>query len=153
MLRASTFLICLVALPACLPVSTYYQEGASLALIQRAQTACEVRALRDAPVAQVVRQGPARWVPGARTCNASGTCFTAPGRYVPGPITTVDVNADLRARVEQQCMADQGFTPARIPACPPGIQRAAPPGATTTLPRLTDAVSYTHLTLPTICSV
>lgn len=136
MFRALPALICLMALPACLPVQTYYRAGASLSLLERTQTACEVAALKDAPVAQIVRQGPPRYVPGARTCTAAGVCTTQAGFYVPGPVYTEDRNAALRTRLERQCMADKGFAPVSIPACPPGIVRAAPAGATTTLPRL-----------------
>ncbi|MEM8577484.1 MAG: hypothetical protein AAGF60_06500 [Pseudomonadota bacterium] len=131
-------LITLAALlPACLPVSTYYRAGAPLALVEREETACQVRALAQAPVAQIVRQGPPRYIPGIRSCNSHGVCHVSRGYYVPGPITTVDVNADLRQRVERQCMADKGFVPQSIPACPPGVASAAPARATTTLPRLT----------------
>ncbi|MEL7100045.1 MAG: hypothetical protein AAGM84_14565 [Pseudomonadota bacterium] len=126
----------LAALSACVPVSTYYREGASVAFLERTQTACEVAALRDAPVATVTRQGPPRYIPGPRVCDAAGKCFTRAGYYVPGPVYTVDVNKDLRERVEQQCMADKGFVPVSIPACPPGIANAVTPGATKRLPKL-----------------
>jgi len=121
---------------ACVPVSTTYLEGARVAFLERAQTACGVAALRVAPVATVTRRGPPRLIPGARVCDASGKCYTRPGTYAPGPIYTVDVNKDLRGRVERQCMADKGFVPVSIPACPPGVANAAPPGATKRLPKL-----------------
>lgn len=126
----------LAALCGCFPVSTYYREGALVSALERDETACEVQALRDAPVANQVRQGPPRYIPGARICDAAGACVTRPGRYVPGPVYSVDVNADLRRRVAQQCMADRGYVPVTLPACPPGIAQAAPAGATTRLPKL-----------------
>ena len=49
---------------------------------------------------------------------------------------TFDPNEDLRNRVEAQCMADKGFAPVSIPACPRNVARAAPTRATTTLPAL-----------------
>ncbi|MEO0936724.1 MAG: hypothetical protein AAFY38_01065 [Pseudomonadota bacterium] len=136
MRRFVSLLPVLAALGACFPVSTYYREGVTLSSLERDETACEVRALRDVPVANQVRQDPPRYIPGARICDASGACVTRPGRYVPGPVYTVDVNADLRRRVTQQCMADRGYVPVTLPACPPGVAQAAPPGATTRLPKL-----------------
>ena len=136
MFRIGFVLLSAAALSACVPLSTYYREGVTLSALERDRTACEVAALRDAPVATVVREGPPRYIPGVRRCDAAGKCITRPGRYVPGPIYSVDVNADLRGRVLQQCMADRGYVPVTIPACSAAIARAAPPVATNRLPKL-----------------
>ena len=80
-------LACICVASACLPLRTYYAEGVSFATLERDNTRGDVAALRDAPVANVVRQGPPRFI--------------------------------------------------RLPACPPGVADAAPPGPSAVLPRLT----------------
>ncbi|MCR8827237.1 hypothetical protein [Pseudosulfitobacter koreensis] len=134
--RFATLLI-MLALPACAPLTLYYKPGVPVEKLKRDTTACQVQALRDAPVANQVRRTPPRYVPARRVCNSAGSCSTTGGYYLPGEIYTVDVNAPLRKRVEDQCMADLGYSPASIPACPQGIKQAAAPAATATLPRLT----------------
>ncbi|MEX0310096.1 MAG: hypothetical protein AB3N17_07580, partial [Tateyamaria sp.] len=131
----SLSLVCLLA--GCLPLSTFYAEGVSFAQLDRDNTNCDVRALRDAPVANQVRQGPPRYV-SRRYCDAEGKCYTRGGFWVPGDIYTVDVNAGLRQRVKAQCMGDLGYRAVEIPACSAAVQRAAPPGQTTILPRLSE---------------
>lgn len=130
-------LILTLALPACAPLTLYYKAGTPVATQQRDTTACEVLALRDAPVANQVRRTPPTYVPPRRVCNSAGACSTTGGYYLPGEVYTVDVNAPLRKRVETQCMADRGYSPTSIPACPAGVKQAAPVGTTSTLPRLT----------------
>lgn len=130
-------LIVMLALPACAPLTLYYQPGVPVAKLERDTTACQVRALRDAPVANQVRRTPTTYVPPRRICNSAGACSTTGGYYLPGEIYTYDVNGPLRKRVETQCMADLGYSPASIPACPQGVKQAAVPAATATLPRLT----------------
>lgn len=132
------FMAMTTVLAGCLPLSIYYREGAQVSLMQRETLACEVRALRDAPVANQIRRTPPRFVPSRRICDGAGNCTTRPGYYVPGEVYTVDVNAGLRQRIEAQCMADKGFVPAKIPACPPGAAKAAVPARTAVLPRLSE---------------
>ncbi len=128
------FLFC-VTLIGCLPVSIYYAEGVSVAKRDRDNLECDVAALRDAPVANQTRQSAPIFVPG-RACDRHGRCYRSGGYWVPGDVYTVDVNASLRKRVKAQCMADRGYRPVEIPACPVGVANAAPPGKTTILPRL-----------------
>lgn len=127
--------VCLAS--ACAPLRTYYAEGVSFATLERDNTRCDVLALRDAPVATVVRRDPPRFVR-RRHCDSSGQCVYRGGIWVPGEVYTVDVNADLRARVKGQCMADRGYRPVQIPTCPSGVADAAPPGRTTILPTLNE---------------
>lgn len=133
-MRAILPLALLPVLSGCLPLSTYYAEGVSFAQFERDTTQCDVRALRDAPVATKVRQGPPHYIT-RRHCNRHGHCVNR-GVWVPGDIYSVDMNADLRARVKSQCMGGLGYRPVEIPACPQGVARAAPPGPSATLPRL-----------------
>ncbi len=134
-MRLTCFALCLLVLPGCLPVSTYYAEGVSAAKLERDNTTCDVQALRDAPVANQTRQSPPRYVP-RRVCDAAGNCYTQGGYWVPGDIYTVDVNKDLRKRVKALCMGDRGYSPVELPACPRGVAEAAPPGPSPVLPRL-----------------
>ncbi|SDG17443.1 hypothetical protein SAMN04489759_10577 [Sulfitobacter delicatus] len=123
---------------ACAPLNTYYKPGANVAQVSRATTACEVQALRDVPVSTQVRREPPRYIPPRQICDANNNCVTKGGFYVPGELVTFDPNVALRKRVETQCMADRGFAPVSIPACPASVARAAPARATTTLPALNE---------------
>ena len=134
-MRASLVAMACVFLSGCLPVSTYYAEGVSAAKFARDDTACDVQALRDAPVANQTRQSAPRYIP-RRVCNAAGNCYTSGGYWVPGEIYTVDVNASLRARVKGLCMIDRVYSPVELPICPRGVAEAAPPGPSPVLPRL-----------------
>lgn len=126
-----------LALAACGPMSLYHRAGVSVSRMQADTTECQVQALRDAPVANQIRQRPPIYFPGQRVCNAAGNCWSAPGYWIDGGIYTVDVNQDLRARVTDMCMARRSYTPVSLPACSPAVQRAAPPRQTSTLPALT----------------
>ena len=117
------------------PLSIYYRPGADVSRMQRDTTNCEVAALKDAPVATEIRERPPVYVPGPVYCDAYGNCRRGFGYWVSGGVYTVDRNADLRGRVTDQCMADRGYSPAQVPACPVGL--SAPPQRTTTLPTLT----------------
>ena len=134
-MRPLCLAFCLLFLSGCLPVSTYYAEGVSAAQLARDDTGCDVAALRDAPVANQTRQSPPILVP-QRVCNAAGQCYNRGGYWVPGELYTVDVNAELRQRIKAQCMADRGYRPVELPACPKGVAQAAPPGPSPVLPRL-----------------
>ncbi|MGD1884256.1 MAG: hypothetical protein ACFB11_18340 [Paracoccaceae bacterium] len=133
------FLFACLTMTGCLPLSTYYKEGAPLSLVERDETTCQVKALRDAPVANVIRQRPSYYVPARKVCNSEGKCIVRGGYYRDGQIYTVDVNKGLRVKLERQCMADRGYAPVDIPACPNNVAEAAPPGVTTTLPRLSSS--------------
>ena len=137
-MRIFAALLLLTGLGACLPLTTFYKEGASVARLERDETACEVRALKDAPVANQTRVEPPRYVPRRTHCNASGQCVSRGGYFVNGATYTVDTNKDLRTRVTRLCMQDQGYRPVDIPACPHSIAKAAPAGATRILPTLTN---------------
>ena len=99
----------------------------------------EVKALRDAPVANQIRQNPPVYYPGRTVCDAGGRCVQLPGRWVPGGFYTVDVNAGLRQRVETLCMAGKGYEPVELPRCSPAVREAAPVRATLRLPPLTSS--------------
>lgn len=128
-----------VGLAACdTSLTTFFKPGVSVSRLQTDQTRCEVDALKDAPVANEVRQRPPMYFPGRSVCNAGGQCWREPGYWVGGGFYTVDTNAGLRARVLDMCMADKGYKPVTIPACSAAVKQAAPRAQTTTMPKLTD---------------
>lgn len=130
--------LCLgLAAAACGPLSIYYQPGVSVSRMQTDTTKCEVQALKDAPVANEIRQTPPIYFPGGYYCSGSGACWTRPGYWGGGQIYTVDTNRNLRARVLDLCMADRGYQPVSIPPCSQSVKNKAAPGRTTTLPDLT----------------
>ena len=129
----------LAGLSACAPLSIYHQPGVSVTRLNTDRTDCEVAALRDAPVANQIRRHPPTFVPGPLVCDANGNCFRRPGYWVSGGYYTVDVNANLRGRVENICMAQRGYQPVSIPRCSEAVKRAAPPRSTQRLPQLTEA--------------
>lgn len=127
----------LFGLAACAPLSIYYKPGVSVTRLEQETTTCQVAALKDAPVATQIRQEPPRYIPGRIVCDGRGYCYDTGPYWIEGRIYTVDVNESLRVRLTDQCMANKGFTPARIPQCPAGVSEQVPPRATTTLPPLT----------------
>lgn len=123
-------------LSGCGPLSIYYREGVSVSRMQSETTACQVKALRDAPVATQVRQSPPIYFPGRTVCNSAGQCYTTPGWWEPGNVYTVDPNAGLRGRVEQQCMADKGYAPVQLPTCSQNVAAQVQPVKSAKLPAL-----------------
>ncbi|MFK7870418.1 MAG: hypothetical protein AB8B58_14415 [Roseobacter sp.] len=119
---------------ACSPVRLYHKAGVPVAQMERAELACRIDAVESAPVANQIRQGPARYVPARRYCNSAGACQIRGGYFVEGEIYSVDVNAGLRREIERQCMADQGFTYIELPQCSSGVSSAVPAAATEVLP-------------------
>lgn len=129
-------LVSLLCLTGCTPISMWYQDGASITARDRTQTDCEVKALQAVPVANQTRLTPVRVIP-IKICDSTGKC-EVDYEMIGGDAYTVDANAPLRTKVLAQCMADKGFRPVEIPACPPAIARAAEANVTKTLPRLTE---------------
>lgn len=124
------------------PLDVYYKPGVSVTRLQTDETNCEVKALKDAPVAQEIRQRPPVFYPGHPICNGYGQCWYRPGYWVDGGVYSVDVNKDLRNRVLTQCMAEKGYRPVSIPQCSSSVKAQAPVGQTTRLPTLTDTSCY-----------
>lgn len=122
-------------LGACAPMEIYYRPGASVAKLSADNIDCEVKALAAAPVALERIQDPPQYVGPRKECDAAGNCVYEPGYWDPGHVFTVDVNRDLRQRVERQCMATRGYAPVSIPQCPAGITVQ---GRQQVLPKLSD---------------
>lgn len=123
-----------LALAACTPLGIYHKPGATVAAMQDTLTTCEVEALQRVPVDRRIERDPIRIVP-RKICDSTGNCTVVYDR-VGGEIRTWDANVPLRQRVLNQCMATQGYAFVELPACSQGVKRAAPPGTTTILPRL-----------------
>ena len=123
-----------VLVTGCLPVSTYYAEGVSVAKMDRDTLRCEVRAMQQAPVANQTRQHPAQYVT-QQSCDSYGNCHEY-SRWIPGSFYTVDVNTSLRERIQKQCMGERGYRQVEIPACGPEVEKNAPAKSTTIMPRL-----------------
>ncbi|EBA17784.1 hypothetical protein RSK20926_18637 [Roseobacter sp. SK209-2-6] len=114
--RILVFLLPLM-LAACGPLNVYFRDGVSQARLDRDLLACEVKALKEAPVAAEIRHRPPVFYPGRRVCNSEGHCWTTPGHWVDGGSYTVDVNRALRGRIEQSCMAQKGYQQLALPRC------------------------------------
>ena len=136
-MRLSILVPILMLLAACAgPVDMYYKPGISVSRLSTDTTDCQVRALRDAPVANQIRQRPPIFVPGNTWCDPKGRCYTSPGYWIDGGTYTIDANADLRGRVEAQCMAARGYAPLTLPRCSQQVVAAAPAKRTTRMPRV-----------------
>ncbi|WP_424833506.1 hypothetical protein [Ruegeria sp.] len=136
MKTVAAFLIPLLVLSACGPLSLYYREGESVSKLQTETTECQVKALKDAPVASQIRQSPPVYWPGRTYCDGKGNCYRSAGWWEPGRIYTVDVNQGLRNTVEAQCMAAKGFRPVSLPPCRNAVKSQVAPARTTVLPPL-----------------
>ncbi|MBY6042732.1 hypothetical protein [Phaeobacter italicus] len=104
-------------LAGCGPVPVYWKDGAEVSRRDADLLACEVEALKDAPVANQIRQRPPVFYPGREICR-QGRCYRTAGYWEDGEIYTVDVNADLRKRVELSCMAAKGYQSVALKRCP-----------------------------------
>lgn len=114
--RLHLFCVGLLALASCGPLPVYYRSGADQTRINSDTLICEVKSLKEAPVANQIRQRPPIFYPPVQQCHG-GNCWTRPGYWVDGGTYTVDVNAGLRARLEQSCMTQKGYQRFELPRC------------------------------------
>ncbi|MEW2913510.1 hypothetical protein [Leisingera sp. JC11] len=120
---------------ACGPLPVYYKQGAEVSRLQSDELTCATQALKDAPVANEIRQHPPVYYPGRQVCHG-GNCYYRPGYWVDGGIYTVDVNKPLRRRLEKSCMASKGYQQIALKRC---TQRSAAAPAGPRLAPLTEA--------------
>lgn len=116
--------MCLFALglASCGPVPVYHKDNTSFAAFDQDLLSCQVQALRDAPVANEVRQEPPVYYPGRRICH-DGSCYRTHGYWRSGRVYTVDTNEALRNRLERSCMAQKDYALVEVQRCPPGTVR------------------------------
>lgn len=136
-IRTLVFLPILLGVVSCTPLTLYYKPGVEVSRMQTDTLGCETQALRDAPVANEIRQSPPEFYRGERICNAAG-CYYGPGYWIPGHIYTVDVNRSLRVRLKQNCMAEKDYQLVKLPNCSLAIEKAAGTGQTTQLPQISE---------------
>jgi hypothetical protein len=113
---ASAFSVVLLGVAACGPLPVYYNAGSDQTRTNSDTLTCNVTALKEAPVANQIRQRPPVYYPGRQYCNANG-CWTGPGYWVDGGTYTVDVNQGLRSQLVQRCMAQKGYQRLELPRC------------------------------------
>ena len=113
---ATAFSFVVLGLASCGPLPVYYRSGNDQTRTNSDTLTCKVAALKDAPVANQIRQRPPVYYPGRQYCNAGG-CWTGPGYWVDGGTYTVDVNQGLRSQLEQRCMAQKGYQRLELPRC------------------------------------
>ncbi|MBQ4823032.1 hypothetical protein J4729_00460 [Leisingera sp. HS039] len=109
-------LVLLLGTAACGPLPVYYRQGAEVSRLQSDELGCAAQSLRDAPVANEIRQHPPVFHPGRKVCSG-GSCYYRPGYWVNGGIYTVDVNRPLRLRLEKSCMASKGYQQIALKRC------------------------------------
>jgi len=135
--KVSAVLFLSLAVTGCAPLAIYYKPGAEVSQMQTDSLTCETKALKDAPVANEIRQNAPIFYPGGQYCNG-GNCYFRPGYWVQGNIYTVDTNRGLRQRITQSCMANQGYQLVELQLCNPSVANAAGLGQTTRLPQLSE---------------
>ena len=114
--RSSAFSLVFLGVVACGPLPVYYNAGSDQTRTNGDTLTCKVNALKDAPVANQIRQRPPVYYPGRQYCNDGG-CWTSPGYWVDGGTYTVDVNLGLRSQLEQRCMGQKGYRRLELPRC------------------------------------
>ncbi|NCO21791.1 MAG: hypothetical protein GW905_07270 [Rhodobacterales bacterium] len=135
MQKAKSVLI-LAVLAGCAPYSGYYKAGQTVARLNTDQTACEVKGAQDVPPNTQLRRTPVELIPAREICDRHGKCSVIPARIEGGEVYSYDANADLRARVVAQCMADKGYEKVSIPPCPDSVAKVAASRAPGVLPPL-----------------
>ncbi|TLP64298.1 hypothetical protein FEE96_10970 [Parasedimentitalea maritima] len=136
-LRAPVFILVVSLVTSCAPLSLYYKPGVEVSRMQSDSLTCETLALKDAPVANEIRQSPPIFYPGGEFCNGTN-CYYRPGYWVEGNIYTVDVNRGLRHRIENQCMTDKGYQQVELEICNPSVAKAAGNAQTIRMPQLSE---------------
>ncbi|MDX1780204.1 MAG: hypothetical protein R3256_02695 [Thalassovita sp.] len=126
----------LALLTGCTSFGTYYREGTAVARMNNDLTDCQVRALRDVPVAQEIRHTPSELIVESE-CDENGENCVKTVKMIEGRIYTVDTNKALRDRVEAQCMIAKGYAWLELPACSSSVASATPETTTRIFPALT----------------
>ena len=116
----------------------YYRDGATVQDIARDRDFCALQALEAAPrkIEHIIVPTPLS--PPRRVCDAGGNCrVDHPNPSFP-QFETYDANADRRALLTRQCLADRGVHVVKLPICDATVKKSVPVAVTRHLPRLTD---------------
>jgi hypothetical protein len=143
MKNALIFGIPALLLASCTPLNLQYKEGESVSQMSSDLAACEASALKQLPKEIHTRYYPPTYLPYAY-CRPHGGCYY---RYYPsyyGRTQRYDANEGKRNTVIKQCMADQGYTPTKIPTCSAEVARSTPAQSTEILPPLTENSCAIH---------
>jgi len=106
----------------------YYKAGVGFTQIQNDKTDCQVSAVQKVPQHTVIQTSPSYTVPTQTYCNRIGNqvlCNQTGGQTYGGTVSSTDANANLRARVWAQCMAQKKYRIVNIPACRQGVSLAS----------------------------
>lgn len=123
MQRFAWLALCGAVLSGC-NYTVYHQPGKTIEDRDRDLLRCDVRALKQAPVATELRyQAPV--LRERKICDNNGNCITDTYWSDPEPYT-VDVNEPLRARIKKQCILDKGYTEVSLPKCETGDSVSIP---------------------------
>ena len=106
----------LAMLAACAPPPLWHKTGIAPARLHADLTACRVAALAQVPERIRRYYKPADYIT-RPVCDAAGNCYVQRILLRPAQYERFDANAGLREDVAQACMADKGYTQARLPAC------------------------------------
>ena len=129
-------LIPLLVLSSCSPLSLYYREGESVSRMQSETTQCRVAALKDAPVANQVRQTAPTLLAGAHLLRRAGQMLPNPG--------LVGTRANLHGRCQSRpaqygrstMHGPKRVSPRQPAPCRQNVKSRVPATPTTTLPPL-----------------
>lgn len=138
MMSRMSLIALLAAVTACGPLTAYHKPGVAVTRLDQDLLSCQVKALDQAPVATVIRQGPPRFYPGRQYCDAAGNCHIRGGFWVPGEVYSADANKSLRVKLENQCMAGNGYQRVQVPRCSQSFAVELDTAGTEVLPPLSD---------------
>ncbi len=122
--------LCSFGLSACSTLHLQYKEGEKVARAATDLASCKASALKQFPKDIRLRYLPPFYPPYGYYGPYSYYGYSSPQRY--------DANEGKRETAVKQCMADQGYIPAKIPACSAELAKITPAQTTVILPPLTE---------------
>lgn len=123
MQRFAWLALCGAVLSGC-NYTVYHQPGKTIQDRERALVHCDVKALKEAPVASEIRYT-APQLEERKICDNKGNCIIDTYWSTPDPYT-VDVNETLRHRIKEQCMIQRGYDKVSLPKCENGSAVSIP---------------------------
>jgi len=124
-------------LASCTALNLQYKEGESVARMSTDLTACESTALEQYPEKIRTRYLPPVYLPYGY-CGRYGPCYYPHYPVFLSRSEQYDANESNRNAATRQCMADQGYSAVKIPACEASVADTLPPQPTEIMPPLTE---------------